>query len=243
MKIVKVNLWNLRNEEHFQLMTDVKGLAGSVGASALGIDPLFAAFVPLLEKEDTAMETIRKHELTDSITEADTQRDSVYRGLTLLVEAYGHSLNEAKREAASRIRAVIDHYGDFRYKSYNEETATIGNFLQDLNSRCAADVALLNGQEWIDELTAANRTFDDLMNRRFDDRAGQEMIRLRETRREVDNIYGQMTDRIEALILLNGEAAFSGFVNRLNERISYFKNTLLQRQKRTAAKKKTEQQQ
>jgi hypothetical protein len=213
-------------------MTDTNGLIELAGADVLNIAHLYPSFLFLYNKEDQALEIIRKSALTDPIAEADLVRDTPYRGLVLLTEAYEHSSDETKVQAAKNIRVVIDHYGDFRTKSYNEETATIYNFLQDISIRCAADIAVLNAQPWIDDLAAANQAFDDLMNQRFDVAAAQEIINLRETRKEIDRVYAAITERIDASILLNGEADYADFVNKLNERIAYFKHTVSQRKGR-----------
>jgi hypothetical protein len=226
MKIARLHLKSLRNEEHFQFMTDTKGLVEQTGAETLNIASLYPSFLNLYDREDIALEVIRKSPLTDLIAGADAVRENPYRGLVLLTEAYEHSSDEAEVQAAQNIRVVIDHYGDFRSKPYNEETATIYNFLQDINSRCAADIAVLNAQSWLDELASSNQAFDDLMNQRFDDAAGREIISLYETRKEIDLVYTEITERINASILLNGEAAYADFVNKLNERIVYFKHTL-----------------
>ena len=236
MKVNKMNLEALRNEEHFQFMTDVKSLVEESGASTLNIDQLFPTFTSLYGKEDIALEVIRKSALTNPIADADSQRDSVYRGFTLFVEAYSHSLDTDNAQAAQNIQVVIDHYGDVRSKPYNEETAAITNFLQDINSRCADDITTLNAQEWIDTLSSANQSFDALMNERFDENAGQEIVNMRDARRAIDKTYTQMIDRVNASILLNGETAYADFVNKLNERIDYFKNTIAIRKGRVAAK-------
>ncbi|MDR1865667.1 MAG: DUF6261 family protein [Bacteroidales bacterium] len=237
MKIIRFDLKHLRNEEHFQLMSDFKKLAEAVGVSALYIDRFFAAFVVLLDKENLALEVIRKSELTAGITEADERRDNVYRGFLILLESYLHSPRSEKVEAARHLRIVTDHYGDFRNKPYNEETASITNFVQEVYERCAADLDTLNAGEWISELSAANQTFDELMNRRFDRAAEREYVSLRETRNEIDKIYAQMVEFIDASVILNGGEAHTGFVNRLNERVQYYKSTLAQRKGRSAAKK------
>lgn len=226
MKVLRLRLRALHNEEHFQLMTDVYGLAESEGIETLGIAALYPRFLSLYGKEDIALEAIRKSGLTDPIADADTIRDNAYRGLVLQIEAGTYSADATKAQAARNMQVVTDHYGDFRKKPYNEETATVHNFLQDINSRCAADIAVLGAQAWVDELETANQTFDDLMNQRFDAAAAQEIINLREVRKEIDRVYTEITECINVFILLNGEAAYAGFVNKLNERIAYFKNTL-----------------
>jgi hypothetical protein len=115
----------------------------------------------------------------------------------LTVEAFKYHPDSAKVQAAENIRMVINHYGDLRSKSYNEETASIHNLLENVNSRYAADVALLGIEEWIDELSVANRAFHDLMSQRFDTVA-QEITNLREVRKEVNRVYGAIVDRINA---------------------------------------------
>ncbi|MDR1895615.1 MAG: DUF6261 family protein [Prevotellaceae bacterium] len=236
MEIIKFRVAHLRNEEHFQLMTEFKKLLEAIGALVLNIEQLFAVFLVLFGKEDRAVEVFRKNDLTDDISAADALRDSIYKGFTLLVETHQYSPAPEKVEAAGNIRTVIDHYGDFRNKSYNEETASINNFVQDINARCADDINTLNAAEWIANLSASNQTFENLMTQRFDQEAGQEYINLRETRKEIDKVYNQIIDYINASIIVNGEAAYVDFVNKLNERISYYKNTLAQRKGRAAKK-------
>jgi hypothetical protein len=232
MKVIKIDLRILRNEEHFQLMTDFKKLVEEAGAAVLNIEALFTAFIELYGREDIAIEAIRKSGLTDVISDADSARDSIYRGFVLQTESYLYHPDAAKVQAARNIQALIDHYGDFRKKTYNEETASITNFVQDITDRCAADLATLNADGWITDLAAANRSFDELMNRRFDESATQEHIRLRDTRREINTVYIRVIDFINAAIIVNGSTAYADFVNKLNERIQYFKNTLKRRRKK-----------
>jgi hypothetical protein len=240
MKVLRIRLGHLRNEEHFQLMVDFRKLVEADGASRLNIEQPFTVFLVLLDKEDSAVEAIRKSDLTDDLTVEDAVRDNISRGFTLLIETYLHSPSAEKVKAARNIRTVIDHYGDFRNRSYNEETASIYNFVQDINTRCADDLNTLNAAEWITDLSAANQAFDNLMNQRFDRGAGQEYVNLRNTRIEIDRVYNQIIDFIDAAVIVNGEAAYADFVNKLNARIAYFKNTLAQRKGRAAKKKDSE---
>lgn len=232
MKINKFDLSRLRNEELFTFFADTKRLIEEAGAQPLHIEDLFAAFAKLFGRIDTALDYIRKNVHTQHIAEKDYLRDSIYRGFVLLAEAYLHHTNAGKVQAAKDIQVVIDAFRDFRSKPYNEETGAITNFIDDIRARCASQVDLLGAREWIDDLEAANREFDQLMGVRFDERAAQKYINLRDTRHEAEKVYGQIADRINAAILLNGEATYAPFVKKLNERVEYNKNTLAQRKGR-----------
>ena len=89
----------------------------------------------------------------------------------------------------------------------------------------------------MDDLAGASHRFKQLMNERYDNNAGEANIKMIDTRKSIDQVYNQLTDRIFASILLNGEADYVDFVKKLNERITYFKNTLAQRKGRADAKK------
>jgi hypothetical protein len=61
-----------------------------------------------------------------------------------------------------------------------------------------------------------------------------------EVRRECEAVYRQIVERIEALILLNGEALYADFVNELNNLIRRNNNILAARKGRGAASKEGE---
>lgn len=65
MKIL--NLPALRNEEHFQFMTDTDRLIDNAGTEALQLVEPYAQFKVLLEQEDVALETILKADFLFSL--------------------------------------------------------------------------------------------------------------------------------------------------------------------------------
>ncbi len=242
MEINRFDMSRLRGEEHFQYMTDVERLIKETTPQVLNIEKLFPVFQDLRKKEDLALEVIRKNALTNSITEMDITRDALYKGFCMLVDAHTHSMRPIEVEAARLIKIVVDHYGNFRDKPYNEETATIYNFLQEINSRCAMQIEIIGAKEWIEDLAEINKKFEELMNRRFDDKAEQESIILREVRKEIDTAYTQIINRINAhILLMDANDSLSGFVSRMNERIVYYKNTIATRKGRANAKKNEEE--
>lgn len=245
MKIIRIEFRSLRNEEHFQFMTDMNKLFNPVltieGEQYVTIRNLYFEFGELYHKEDAAIERIRRNILTDPIADADMLRDNLYRGLMLFIDAFTYHSDPAKIEAARKLKIIVDNYGDFRRKSYNEETATIYNFVQDVKERCTDDLRLIGGDEWLSKLDKANGAFETLMSERYGNNVENEAIDLRQTRLAIDEAFMKIRNAIEATNLLSGGTTYAELIQQMNERIAYYKNTIATRKGVAKAKKEREE--
>lgn len=242
MKCKRLKTGNLRNEEWFQFFTEFKAIVEQYYPGTLNIEALFAVFVVLYADVDEAMEVIRKSATTEQIVEADNNRDVVFRGLSDAVKSAVSHFDPVKSEAARRLQIVLDQYGNVARKSYDAETASIHNLVQEMNGARAADIALLGLGDWITRLDADNQTFEALKNIRYSEEEGKPAFRVNELRKKIDRNYRDTLDRIDASILLNGEAQYAAFVNAHNIRVDHYSNIIAQR-KGWNAKKKDETEQ
>jgi hypothetical protein len=80
MRILKISLTRLRNEEWFRLYTDLRELVLRFGASVLDIVPLFTLLESLYEKADNLLLVLQKSVHTEAIKQADEERDALFRG-------------------------------------------------------------------------------------------------------------------------------------------------------------------
>lgn len=244
-KIIRIDFPRLRNEEHFQFGTDMITLFNqnfiqrSVEAATLYSK--YDEYTQLLEKEDMLIERIKKNMLTDPIGDADRLRDNTASGVSHIANAYAFNANPEKVEAARKIKIIIKHYGNLREKSYNEETASIYNFIQDVRNTCADEMELIGLTPWIEEFEEQNRAFEELMNQRFNEQANQDDSDLRELRKQVDKVFAELRDFIEAINLMSGGVTYTDLINQMNQRIEYYKNTLATRKGRADAKKDKEE--
>lgn len=222
-----MHITNLRNEELSQFTGQFAHLAEEAG---IAVKEPYAAYAALCGKFGKGLEHTGKSRHTEDIAGADRLRDDAYRGFELFVEAFRYSHNPEKQQAARNIRIITDTFGNFRDRPYNEETAIITSFLNKIGADCKADLELIGAGVWIDDLTAANRRFNDLMNVRFDENAAQEYINLRDTRRRLEAAYAELTEVINALLLITKDPALQTLADKHNERVAYYRNTLAQRQ-------------
>jgi hypothetical protein len=219
----------MRNEEWFNFFTEFKTFVTQSTSEALDIETLFLTFLTLYGQADKALEILRKSSYTSEIVRLNGVRDSTYRGLAETVKSGLHHYLAPTREAAEKLKMILDHYGNLSTKPYNEETSGIYNLLQDLRAK-TAEVAALNLSGWLNELEANNQAFEAAILARNAEGADHIVdINMLEVRRQTDRCYLDIVERIEALILIQGNAAFADFVNKLNTNIERYKNVLSRR--------------
>ena len=237
MKCKRFRNEDLRNEEWFQFYTEFKTLVEQYNPETLDIDTLFTQFLSLYNDADEALEVIRKSADTKQIADADTTRDNVFRGFADAVKSAQNHFDSAKREAANRLQIVFDHYGNIARKSYDEETASIYNFIQDMKGSSAAEITTLGLGDWVTQLDSDNQAFEALMVDRYDETSSKTSLRMAEVRKETDRCYRDILDRLDALILINGNNDYTPFVKDLDTRVDRYSNIIAQRKGRSAAKK------
>lgn len=226
MKISDFSLTRLHNEEHFQFHLSFKNLVVLLSAIALKIEMQFNTFVRQLAREQDALDKIAKSSITDELTDADNDRDEIFRGFCDAVKSALNHYRLEVRQAAGRLQIVVDSYGNLATKPYDAETGGIISFTADLQGTYAADVATVGLTEWVIELNAKNMAFDTLKNNRYTEEASKTQLRMKEERTKTDAAYRAIVERINALMLIEGDENYSTFVNELNKRIESYNNTV-----------------
>ncbi|MGL4484313.1 MAG: DUF6261 family protein [Anaerovoracaceae bacterium] len=239
MKINNIRLLLLRNGEHFQFHTDFKELAEKYGVEKLGIKSQYEAYLLLYAHEDEVLEKIRKSAITQQITDADTTRDTTFKGLIEVVSAGQKHFSAAVREATRKVQILIDSYKDIAKLPYNEETAKIYNLVQELQTLYAEEVATMKIEEWVQELDNNNKYFESLFESRYEEQFSKTPTNAREIRTQIDASYKTLTDIVTTFSIVTPKPEYNDFMRELNIRIDYYNNTLSQRQGRAVAKKET----
>lgn len=226
MKINDLSLVRLHNEEHFQFNTSFKDLVVKSTPAALKIETLFTAYLSCYAKEMEALNLVKKSAISDDLSEADAARDGIFRGMSDAIKSALNHFNADMREAANRLQILLDRYGNVSVKTFEAETGAINSLIADLNTSYTADVTKLQLAPWVSELAQRNKAFDDLKNSRYSAEATKTMLRMKDERQKVDAAYRALVERLNALIIVEGEAAYADFVNELNKRIEGFNNTI-----------------
>jgi hypothetical protein len=137
--------------------------------------------------------------------------------------------------AAKRLKVVFDTYGNLAQKPLNEETSSVYNLVQDLVNTYQNEVQLTHLDEWITELEAANNAFEQLVKDRYEEGAVKTDLVMKTVRTQVDAVYKNICDRINACAFLeDGDTSESGtlllsFIKYFNQVIEKYANIIAQR--------------
>ena len=120
---------------------------------------------------------------------------------------------------------------------YNEEYGRLHNLLQDLAALGIEKQKQIYIDAWVTELQTR---YDEFMAATAA-RDAEESTRItgitKQARTEADAAYRALAERVNALALVNGEAAYATFINHVNVIIDQANATLAARSTRAEAKK------
>lgn len=233
VQITKFNLNILHNEEHFNFLTDFSELITAATPAALNIADEYAAFTPLLAEEASVMEIIRKNSYTESVIEADEARDLIFSFIKASVKNMTKSYDATVAAAAEKVLNIINNYKDVSRFGLQEETGKIINLLDDL--KVASVMALctqIGIKAHLTELENANNRFKTLMTDRRAEESQKPLRSAGDIIEEIKTPYNAIIDKINALVVVNGEAGYKDFISKVNVLISEYRKVVRMRRSR-----------
>jgi membrane-anchored protein YejM (alkaline phosphatase superfamily) len=233
MKIESLPLSRLRGEEHFRYQTEFKALVDAKTPNALGIATDYPLYNTRYTDEGNTLNVLIKSKISEDILLLDQTRGNTFRGISDAIYAFEKHFKQANIDAAKRLIVVLERYGKVADKPFEQETASVASFVADMQvAPNAADITTLGLTDWVAKLKADNDAFIAQLKLRDAENAAKPQVAFRDARILVDQSYKTLVNRINALIIVNGDTAYKSFVLELNEIIHRFQNLLAQRQGR-----------
>ncbi|WP_299576057.1 DUF6261 family protein [uncultured Sunxiuqinia sp.] len=239
-KIIPFTPHNLRNNEHFQFMTEVDQLVTVVPTELLPLNNVYPRFKEALTLEDEALRVEQGSLKTETLGESDVRRDQIWSALRGRVESTLLSPVAEESESAKVLMRVIDLYGNVRQMAYKEETSALTNLVSDLLLPVNEEhLNRLGIQAWVTALKNENDQFQAITQERVSELAGRKEGDVRGIRLTVDPIYQELVDTLNAAIILNvATPEAQNLVKELNVVIKAYKTLLATRSGRKDAKEK-----
>lgn len=237
-KINRFKIHGLRVEEFFGFLKKVEN---ETQLLVLESDTkMVDEFKAAVSAFDEALKMNAKNSMTEQVLAADARTDEAWRTLSQLVKVLSNHPTEAVAEAAREVSTIMQKYGDITGMAYNEEYGNLHNALQELEGVDAAKQKLVMADALVAELQAGYKAFMSASSERDAEEAKKQVGIVKKTRSAAEAAYRTLVDRVNALAVVNGEAEYADFIDRVNEIVAAAKATLAARKTRNDKKKEKE---
>ena len=225
VEIVQIKLSHLNNGAHFQFVknvsdrvtTETKIKENPVGLAAVN------ALTAALAEEDRCLQLSQKSLLTDEITTADKERDTLFSGYRTAVKGFLQMPVPALAKAARELWQHLVDYAIDPKMQLERETGLLTNLCGDLAGKYATQVQQLGLKPYADALKTANERVEALLVQRTTDHSTKVVGALRTARLASDDAIHHLTKVVNALATLGNRADFMPFVDFMNTLIKRYK--------------------
>ena len=235
-EILKANLNNARNAEHYQFHSDVLSIVTVEVATAQKIEGLRSEYAALFDKENTAFIQNRAYESTKEVEAKDRVRDELFLYIKQTVDSNLYCPVATKKAAAEKLSFAMKPYRSANSKAFAENTAQVTNLVADFQSETYAEyVELLGLTDAVAQLKTANNEFNAI----YMGRSGEKLVRastenMKSIRPKVDTAYRSLASAINALYQVNSlvtrsestEAELGSLIDGVNGLIVQLHQTL-----------------
>ena len=230
-QIQSMKFAKLRNNEHFQFMTDVNNMITDITPATLNIENVLPEFISALNELNKVFQVDRGSTKTQQLVVLDELRDRTWSAIYARVRATLICPVEKEVESAKLVKRVFDLYGNVRQMTYNEETAALINLLEDLEKEAnAPHCAVIGITKWLNELKKQNDEFQEVLNARNSEFANKNSGDVKNARKVIDPAYEKIVERLNALVTLDmATPEIESFIKELNQLIKYYESTLAAR--------------
>lgn len=235
-EILKANLNNARNAEHYQFHSDVLSIVTVEVATAQKIEGLRSEYAALFDKENTAFIQNRAYESTKEVEAKDRVRDELFLYIKQTVDSNLYCPVATKKAVAEKLSFAMKPYRSANSKAFAENTAQVTNLVADFQSETYAEyVELLGLTDAVVQLKTANNEFNAI----YMGRSGEKLVRastenMKSIRPKVDTAYRSLASAINALYQVNSlvtrsestEAELGSLIDSVNGFIVQLHQTL-----------------
>ncbi len=189
-----------RKGDLVQFLNNVLEILTEEQANTLKVAPQRAALDEVMQRFNDSWHPERGSELTPQIQELDTERDALFMGLKLTVDAWADYHYEGdKKNAAFLISDKIASYGkEVQLVRYQQETAILNSLLEELENQLSDEVLLLGLTDWVAKLKTVNTQFNEKYVERTLATSTEQEGKVLELRKESIKVFRKLKSLFEA---------------------------------------------
>lgn len=227
MKSIKsVNLSSLRSLEYNQCISNIVAHLNTLGVAELNLKPVTDKLIAAVKLLDDTLVKAQGSLLTSQLRTIDEERDGVVRAFRAAVKSRMNSTVKERSVAAASLFFVFKKFGDIGGMTFEQETSAIRQLLDELGKEnYKAEIKLLHLEDWVEELTAANKKYEQLYIDRTLEMGVKQAHDVRIARIATQQAFEDLCVMIEASIISAGYDTYSELVAFINNAISQAKQS------------------
>ena len=216
--IENTSLTRVRMLNFYQIMDNVITYLNQEDLETLKLKDPVKAFTDKFNDFDKLIQPMRSSGLSKDLYELDDRRDRAMGRLSTHLRLFSDYPEADKAKAAKELLQIYRKYGDKpQNKPNREETALIKNLLQDLDpADIKAKLTLIGADKWVGVLKEANEAFSAMYGRQVKHESSLDPGAVKEKRAVVYDEFKKLTNVINALATLGGEAAYKSIIDMIN---------------------------
>ena len=216
--IENTSLTRVRMLNFYQIMDNVITYLNQEDLETLKLKDPVKAFTDKFNDFDKLIQPMRSSGLAKDLIDLDHQRDKALGHLATHLRLFSDHPEADKAKAAKELLQIYRKYGDKpQNKPNREETALIKNLLQDLDpADIKAKLTLIGADKWVGVLKEANEAFSAMYGRQVKHESSLDPGAVKEKRAAVYDEFKKLTNVINALATLGGEAAYKSIIDMIN---------------------------
>jgi hypothetical protein len=231
--INSIILYNLRNGEYSQFMQDIIKLVSQNNPGVLQVKPQLTVLEGVASEIEALFKVPVGSAFTAELEALDLERDNALKGVLCLIRANLYSDDPVVYNHAAVLDTHVAMFGkDITTDSYQSETSSIRNILDDWNAKPELSAALtaLNLQSWKARLETANNNFSEKYLQRAVELGADNADSIKAKRLEANEAYYKLRDNINARYTISeGAEPYKTVVSSVNGLLTYYNDLLARR--------------
>ena len=236
--IQKVDLVGMNNGAHYEFMKVVNDrfAAETTLSTDAAAEKAMEALAAALKEDDRCLVISRRNLITDDIRAADKTRDNIFRGLRKSINGFTDAPVADVAQAGKVLKQCVADYAINPAMQLDRETGLLHNFIADLETKHAAEVAKLGLTLFVAPLKEANAKVEQFIVDRTTAQSAVIAGELRQARLAADAAYRHLVKFVNALAMVSGTGDYDALAKFLNEYIDRYKHEVLPKKKKGGKK-------
>jgi len=222
-------LINYRNVAFIAFLKDTRSIVSKFNTKTLKLDGALVKVSADIAAMDEVFGTAKGSASTETIETLDARRDAALAGISMVADAYTRYFEPTPQEAGKLIQNTIGNYGRRIHSlNYLAETEVIRSLVNDFETKTdvANALGLLNLNDWVAELKAANEEFNTVFLSRNTELAEQPDLNIQNLRIPAYQNFDALVALVNAYNTITPNADYKKILDEIEELVVKYNATI-----------------